>query len=129
MKQNAKYLRIVNDQRAEELSRRINAIVVGQKRYHDKNYTARQLVEDLGTNSRYVSVALRQSFGLNFRQYMNSLRVEEAKDILCDPDMDALSIEEVGDMVGFITRQSFHDSFRDFTGKTPGAWRKERNNE
>lgn len=129
MKQSARYISIINDERSQEMAQRINDILVGQKKYRDKGYSALLLSKDLQTNTRYVSVSLRKSFGKNYCQYVNILRVEEAKSMLLNPEMDDMSMEDVSDMVGFATRQSFQTTFQRLVGTSPLKYRKHRDTE
>ena len=123
MKKEAKYLGIINDERTAVYGRRIEALMVGQKKYKEKEYSVSRLAKDLSTNSRYVSVAIRKSFGQNYSQYVNRLRVEEAKELLRNPDLGHLRMEDVGDMVGFVTRQTFQTTFQRLVGMTPLQFR------
>ena len=54
---------------------------------------------------------------------VNKYRVEEAMSLLTDQRYDEHSVEEIGDMVGFAQRQSFHSYFQKYVGMTPRAYR------
>lgn len=47
----AAYRTLVNPKLMDELERRINDIIIIQKKYRDKDYSAKQLAEDLNTNT------------------------------------------------------------------------------
>ena len=66
---------------------------------------------------------------MNYCQYVNILRVEEAKSMLLNPEMDDMSMEDVSDMVGFATRQSFQTTFQRLVGTSPSKYRKHRDTE
>jgi AraC-like DNA-binding protein len=95
-----------------------------QKKYKDKNYSARKLAEDLGTNTRYVSAVVNVRFHMNYTSFVNKYRIEEAMSILVDKRYRDLRIEEVSDMVGFSNRQSFYASFYRVTGITPKEYKR-----
>lgn len=94
-----------------------------QKKYKDKNYSAKQLAADLGTNSRYVSAVINVRFHTNYTSFVNKYRIEEAMSILTDKRYQDLRIEDVSDMVGFSNRQSFYASFYKIMGVKPKDYR------
>ena len=119
----ANYRALVSPAVMDELKERIMDVVVMQKKFKDKNYSARQLAKDLGTNSRYVSAVVNVRFRMNYTTFINKFRIEEAMSILTDKRYSDLRMEEVSDMVGFSNRQSFYASFYKFTGITPKEYR------
>ena len=98
-------------------------IIVMQKKYRDKDYSAKRLAEDLGTNTRYISAVVNVRFHMNYTSFVNKYRIEEAMTILVDKRYQDLRMEEVSDMVGFANRQSFYASFFKIMGITPREYR------
>jgi AraC-like DNA-binding protein len=94
-----------------------------QKKYRDKDYSAKKLAEDLGTNTRYISAVVNVRFHMNYTSFVNKYRIEEAMTILVDKRYQDLRMEEVSDMVGFANRQSFYASFYRVVGITPREYR------
>ena len=119
----ANYRTLVSPALMDSLKERILDLVVMQKKYKDKNYSAKKLAEDLGTNTRYVSAVVNVRFHMNYTSFVNKYRIEEAMSILTDKRYQKLRMEEVSDMVGFANRQSFYASFFKFTGITPREYR------
>lgn len=119
----AVYRTLVSPALMDELKEKILDLVVMQKKYKDKNYSAKRLAEDLGTNTRYVSAVVNVRFHMNYTSFVNKYRIEEAMSILTDKRYQDLRIEEVSDMVGFANRQSFYASFFKFTGITPKEYK------
>lgn len=97
-----------------------NYIIIG-KRYRNMNYTAKQLAEDIGVNTRYLSAAIRLHFGCNFAELVNKLRVEDAKVMMLDREC-TLTMEDISYSVGFANRQSFYTAFAKFVGVKPKEW-------
>ncbi len=110
---------IVNEEMTKTLKAKIMRLLVEKKKYKDKSYSAHRLAMDMGTNSRYVSVILREQFGMNYTTFVNKYRIAEAQAILSSERYDSLRVEEVSDMVGFSCRQSFYAAFYRFMGITP----------
>lgn len=119
----AVYRTLVNPKLMDELKEKILALIVMQKKYKDKDYSAKRLAEDLGTNTRYISAVVNVRFHMNYTSFVNKYRIEEAMSILVDKRYKDLRIEEVSDMVGFANRQSFYASFYKLTGITPKEYR------
>ena len=105
------YRSMISPQLMDEMKEKILNIIVMQKRYKDKNYSAKKLAEDLKTNTRYISAVVNVRFHMNYTSFVNKFRIEEAMAILVDKRYMNLNMEEVSDMVGFSNRQSFYASF------------------
>ena len=70
-KHNATYCSLVKPALMDELQAKIFDLVVVKKKYKDKNYTARRLALDLGTNTRYVSAVVNVRYGMNYTSFIN----------------------------------------------------------
>ena len=123
---NAAYRALVNPKLMDELERRINDIIIVQKKFRDKSYSAKQLAEDLNTNTRYISAVVNVRFHMNYTSYVNKFRIQEAMSMLVDKRYQELNMEEISDLVGFSNRQSFYAAFFRLNGVTPRDYRKTR---
>ena len=119
----AAYRSFVSPKMMDEMQEKIMNIIVMQKKYRDKDYSAKKLAEDLGTNTRYISAVVNVRFHMNYTSFVNKYRIDEAMTILVDKRYQDLRMEEVSDMVGFANRQSFYASFFRIVGITPRDYR------
>ncbi len=119
----AAYRSLVSPKLMDEMQEKIMNIVVMQKKYRDKDYSAKRLAEDLGTNTRYISAVVNVRFHMNYTSFVNKYRIEEAMTLLVDKRYQDLRMEEISDMVGFANRQSFYASFFKIMGITPREYR------
>ncbi len=119
----AVYRSLVSPKLMDELKEKILNVIVMQKKYKDKDYSAKRLAEDLGTNTRYISAVVNVRFHMNYTSFINKYRVEEAMSILVDKRYQDLNMEDVSDMVGFANRQSFYASFYKAMQMTPRQYR------
>lgn len=55
----------------------------------------------------------------NFNDFINKYRVEAAKAMLLDKKFEHLSVEGIGEEVGFSTKATFYTSFKKFTNTSP----------
>lgn len=121
---NAAYRSLIRAELADELFDKILNIIIIEKRYRDKDFSAKELARILGTNTRYISAVINSRFNTNFSCLINEYRVKEALHRLTDKRYADLTIEEIGSMVGFANRQSFYASFYRIMGETPNGYRK-----
>lgn len=117
------YRKLVRPKLMDELRDKILTKLLVEKKYKVSGYTARQLAEELQTNVRYISAVIRVQFHTNYTTLVNKYRVEEAMALLTDQRYEDLNVEDIGDMVGFVHRQSFHTAFLKYAGTTPKAYR------
>lgn len=80
-----------------------------------------KMVERSGLNARTFSRRFRAVTGLSPIEYVQALRIEEAKQML---ERDALSNDDVGCAIGYDDPASFRRVFKRGTGLSPAAYRK-----
>ena len=119
----AAYRSLVSPKMMDDMQEKIMNIIVMQKKYRDKDYSAKKLAEELGTNTRYISAVVNVRFHMNYTSFVNKYRIDEAMTILVDKRYQKYRMEEVSDMVGFSNRQSFYASFFRVVGITPREYR------
>lgn len=71
---------------------------------------------------KYMSHLFKKEKGVTMQQYHNSVRMDEACRLLCSTLM---SIGEIADKLGFSDVLYFSRCFRNYTGKSPSAYRKD----
>ena len=119
----AAYRNLVNPELMDRLESQILDIIVKQKKYLDKDYSAKQLAADLGTNSRYISAVINVRFKMNYTSFVNKQRIKDAMVLLACKENKNLNMEEISDMVGFANRQSFYASFYRINQITPREYK------
>ncbi|MBR3915881.1 MAG: AraC family transcriptional regulator [Bacteroidaceae bacterium] len=121
---NAAYRSLIRAELADELYEKILNIIVIDKRYRDKDFSAKELAKELKTNTRYISAVINSRFNTNFSCLVNEYRIKEALHKMTDKRFLDMTIEEIGTAVGFANRQSFYASFYRMMGETPNNYRK-----
>ena len=121
---NALYRSLIRAELADELYEKILNIIIIEKRYRNKDFSAKELAKELGTNTRYISAVINSRFNTNFSCLINEYRIKEALHKLTDKRFQEMTIEEIGSLVGFANRQSFYASFYRIMGETPNGYRK-----
>lgn len=83
--------------------------------------TFSHLAEALGYEYHYLSRQFRHHFGMHFRQFLNTYRLDYARErLLYAPD----SITQVAFAAGFQTVRTFNRAFAQHTGMTPSQFRR-----
>lgn len=104
-----------------ELMERIRQLVEGQQLFLNSELKLSDVVTALGSNSRYVSDSIKQHRGCTFTQYLNTLRVEYAKQLIRqNPD---IKVSQFSYDAGFASETHFFRTFKSITGTTPSEWR------
>jgi AraC-like DNA-binding protein len=96
-----------------------------EKGFTTQRITIEQLSQELGTNRTYLSDYINSYYKQTFSEWINTLRIEEAKCILANKT--DLSIGEVGENVGYTDKSNFGRQFIKRAGISPNNWRKSQN--
>ncbi len=92
--------------------------------YIARQYHAKLTLEDAAAHVHltpaYFSTLFRRSSGIAFKEYLNMVRVEEAKRLLANTDYAVIDIAVA---VGFDDQGYFSKVFKKFTGMTPRQYR------
>ena len=80
----------------------------------------------LNISPQKTSEIINQCAGVNFNDFINQLRINEAKKRLLDNDYAHLNISSIAYDVGFNSLSSFNYAFKKFIGQTPSSFRKDR---
>lgn len=91
-----------------------------EKPYLSPDLTIRDMATKLCTNQSYLSRFLNHSMKMNFNEFVNNYRVNEAM-ALFEED-NGISLPELCRRSGFRNVSSFNNAFRRYTGSTPGEW-------
>ena len=96
-----------------------------KKLYVKPDLRITHLSEQLKTNRTYISKVINEEFHMNFNEFVNQYRVEEAKALLGDPNNRFSTLDEIAEKSGFGSLNSFARIFKEKTGKTPGKYREQ----
>ncbi len=103
---------------------KLNAYMDKEKPYLEPGLTLRQLSEALDIPYRHLSQVINEKTGFNFYNYINSYRIDEVKKYLSDADLGKESILDLAFDAGFNSKAAFNAVFKQFTGSTPGQFRR-----
>ncbi|WP_353778690.1 helix-turn-helix domain-containing protein [Winogradskyella sp. 3972H.M.0a.05] len=95
-----------------------------EKAFLDSNLTLDDVAQKLQISTAHLSRSLNNELNISFTDYVNMLRVEEAKSYLTNSAFNNYTIVAIGLEAGFNSRSSFFNVFKKFTNQTPSAFRR-----
>ena len=117
-------LYILSDNDNSEYSKVIlNAIKIIQEKYSDIELSSASVAESVNISSAWLSTKFKEEVGINVSDYINDVRVKNAKLLLAKTD---LMVYEVSELVGYTSNQYFSKVFKEYTGITPNQYRRGR---
>ena len=90
--------------------------------YVQQGLTIKELSEILYTNRTYLSAYIKTTYKMTFREWITSLRLEYAKNIL--KEHPEINIQKLAESSGFLSRSNFIKLFTKKEGCTPAKWKK-----
>jgi AraC-like DNA-binding protein len=87
------------------------------KVYKDSDLSLPKLASLIKSNEKYVSAAIAAYTDLNYNNFINSYRIQEAKLLIYENNR--MNINEVMYASGFNSRTTFYEAFKKHTGMSP----------
>lgn len=101
---------------------KLNSIIF--KNLSNSNFGAEELSKEIGLSSSQLFRKIKAVTNLSVSIYIRNIRLEEAKKLLLNDSN--INITEVAYDTGFSTINYFSKCFKDYTGKSPKEYSKER---
>lgn len=108
----------------EDLAKKLQEYFEQQKPFLQGDLKITIVAKALATNRTYISEAIKNVFNLNFNDFVNGYRIEEAKAILSEKKFKDITITEIYDKAGFNNYNSFAKAFKKKYKCTPSNYRK-----
>ncbi|MEM1041992.1 MAG: AraC family transcriptional regulator [Bacteroidota bacterium] len=103
--------------------RALNRLVASERPHLNPDLTLPVLADQLGVTDKVLSYVLNEGMGTTYTDYVNGLRVDEAKARLAAPEAEHLTVLGIGLDAGFRSKATFNRAFKRATGQTPSAFR------
>ncbi|OPA73511.1 hypothetical protein BVG16_28180 [Paenibacillus selenitireducens] len=112
----------------QEETNRLNPNFISQyiELHYMENLYLDQIAEISGTSPKYFSSYFKRTFGINYVEYLNKVRLSHAKELLKD---SSLSIGDIGEKTGYMNSSTFTTTFKKYYGISPSEYRKQNSNE
>ncbi len=109
---------------ADKINNNLKDYLKNNEVYLEPDLSIQRLAKLIGTKPNYLSQVINQYYNKHFRDFINSYRIEKAKELLQNTD---LIIEAIAYDTGFNSTSTFYTAFKKETGMTPKKFRKQIN--
>lgn len=89
--------------------------------HYMKNLHLDHMAEQMETSPKYFSNYFKKTFGVNFVDYINKVRLSHAKELLKRTDM---SVASIGIKIGYLNSPTFTSTFKKYYGISPSEYRR-----
>ncbi|MBD5312207.1 MAG: helix-turn-helix domain-containing protein [Muribaculaceae bacterium] len=112
----------LNNGKSLELYQQLERLMKEDHLYRDSSLSLDKTAGILSTNRTYLSQVVNEKAGKSFSSYVNEYRLNEAVELLSDPD-NSEPLKNIGSKVGFTSPSNFYTLFRQRVGVSPSVFR------
>lgn len=98
-----------------------NAIHVIREKYGDAELSLAVVANEIMISASWLSTKFKEEVGIGVSDYINNIRINQAKNIM---ERDDCMIYEISEKVGFTSSQYFSKIFKENVGLTPNQYRR-----
>ena len=109
------------DEEGTESGRMIDSVIADIRSSYTEDVSLKALAAKYGLSTGRLSMLLKESLSMNFSDYIVSLRMQKARELLKD---ESKSIEQIAEMVGYNDYFYFTKVFKKSQGISPSKYRK-----
>lgn len=104
---------------SDQILEAVCTVLKSEKMYLNGDCSVDKVGSKIGESKNSVSRAINAGLSVSFNDYVNSLRISHAKDLLTNFNSETDTIEGIGYSSGFNSKASFYRAFKKFTSLTP----------
>lgn len=113
----------LNEEGRKIIERRIEKVMEETTEFCSMDFSLDRLAELVGSNSKYVSQVINDSFKKNYNAFVNSYRIQMARERLIDVEKYGnYTIKGIAESVGFKSPTTFINVFKKTVGLTPSMY-------
>ncbi len=116
---------IISESQQCTYAEHIENFMARERPYLQTNFNMIALANALGIPRHHISACINQHFEVNFNDFVNQYRIRYLQKHINEDQWRQLTLEGVGQEVGFNSRTTFYKAFKKFLGQTPSAYRKQ----
>ena len=90
------------------------------RNFHEHELSLEQVAEHAGISPRRIAQSIQETYGCNFKTYINRIRINESQRLLRETDWP---IGEIAFKVGFGNQSHFNRVFKSLTEQSPSQYR------
>jgi YesN/AraC family two-component response regulator len=111
----------IGDAFQEKNRKHIGGAIAFMEAHCGDNISLTELADRLNLSPSYLSRIFKESTGQTFLEYLTVMRIERSKKLLLETDM---LVKDICSQLGYQKVNYFIKLFKEFTGTTPGEFRK-----
>ena len=104
-------------------SQRLTQLMITEKPFKDGDLKLADLAMSLDISTHNLSEIINCEFGVNFSEFINRYRIEEARRIMQSHKGQQLKLIDIAYLTGFNNKTSFSQAFKRVTSYTPSEFR------
>lgn len=112
----------MDEQQMKEVCEKASQYMAESKAYLRPDISLALFAREINIPQRTLSRAINGSLGCNFFEFVNRMRIEEAKRLLRDLRTSDFNIDSIYSDCGFRSRSTFFMVFKKMTGMSPAVW-------
>lgn len=117
----------LNHQASLQIIAQLESYIQRDKPFLDPDLKLPMVAAQLNITPHELSQAVNENFGQNFQQYLNSHRIQTAREMLEAQEKSHFTIATIAFDSGFNSLSAFNTTFKKVLQKTPSQYRKEQN--
>ncbi len=115
----------LKEEQREDLLKKVVYIMESTSDFCNPDFSLAELASKVDSNTKYVSQIINETYGINFRSFINEYRIKLSRKRLTDiENYGHYTIKAIAESVGFKSQSNFIVSFRKITGITPSLYQK-----
>lgn len=104
---------------------KVNSVLEDVSVISREDFSLAMLAKMVDSNTKYVLMVINDTYGKNFKTYLNEFRIREACRRLSDTaHYGNMTIQAIYEQLGYKTASSFVAAFRKIIGTTPSQYQK-----
>lgn len=113
----------LSKERREQLLSDIGRVMADTEVIADPEFGLHMLAKLVGSNTKYVSMVINETYGKNFKTYLSEYRIREACLRFAEPEKYGnLTIQGIAADLGYNSTNSFITAFKKIMGMTPSVY-------
>uniref|UniRef100_UPI0025CE57F6 helix-turn-helix domain-containing protein n=1 Tax=Winogradskyella sp. TaxID=1883156 RepID=UPI0025CE57F6 len=113
----------INSSEADHLIKELSDLIQEKALFKNSDVKLKDLADELNISKHHLSQLLNDNLGKSFAQYINELRIEEAKKLLVENNQ--FTLEAIGFEAGFSSKSTFYATFKKVVGQTPAEFKRQ----
>lgn len=118
---------ILSAEDTEVIRRKVDVFFKDSDTYLNSDFTLQRLANSLSVSPHHLSYAINTKYGKSFSDLLAQHRINCSKAVIESEEFTKMTIEAIGQSVGYKSKSTFFNHFKRNTGQTPLDYKKASN--